>query len=116
VSGDAARLARIYESSSEQIRHGISTPSRFFPAHQAKNRAAERHAAEIRVRAERRCGQLLKEMPKAKGAANGAPGPGRGNKTVSDEATAFSSPTLSQLGVTRDQSSEWQKLAEVFSS
>jgi hypothetical protein len=27
--------------------------------------AAERRAAEIRVRAERRCGELLKEMPKA---------------------------------------------------
>ena len=34
---------------------------------QAKNHDAERGATEIRVRAERRLGELLKEMPKAEG-------------------------------------------------
>lgn len=83
-------------------------------AHQAKNYDAERHAAEIRIRAERRCGELLKDMPKAKGAADGTPGPGRGNKTQSPDVTAFSdTQTLSNLGISKRQSSEWQKLAEV---
>lgn len=82
---------------------------------QAHDREAERKVAEIRVRAERRCGQLLIEMPKAKGAANGQPGPGRGNKTQSNEATTFSDdqPTLAQLRISNEQSSQWQKLAEI---
>jgi len=78
-------------------------------------RCAEQKAAERRVRAERRCAELLAEMPKAKGAANGTPGPGRGNKTQSQDGTAFSdSPqTLSDSGISKRQSSEWQKLAAV---
>src|SRR5690348_9102530 len=35
-------------------------------ARQARNVEAERRACEIRLRAERRCGQLLREMQKAK--------------------------------------------------
>jgi hypothetical protein len=37
-------------------------------AQQARNVEAERRACEIRLRAERRCGQLLRQMAKAKGA------------------------------------------------
>ena len=70
-------------------------------AKQAKNLDAERHAAEIRVRAERKCGELLREMPKAKG----------GNPNLSSASTGCS--TLSEIGITRDQSSTWQKLASV---
>jgi len=33
----------------------------------ARDREAERRVAEIRIRAEHRCGEILKEMPKAKG-------------------------------------------------
>jgi hypothetical protein len=76
-------------------------------AKQAKNLDAERHAAEIRVRAERRCGELLAEMPKAKGAA-GNPG-GQGAKIVPSEDTR--AQTLAQLGISYDQSSQWQQLA-----
>jgi hypothetical protein len=79
---------------------------------QAKNTEAERHAAEIRVRAERRCGELLKDMPKAKGAAEAG-----WNKpeTRYEDATAFEDEpkTLSDLGISKRQSSEWQQLAEV---
>jgi hypothetical protein len=46
-----------------------------------------------------------KAGPKAKG--------GRPSENLSDETTGFTSPTLPKLGVTRDQSSEWQKLARV---
>jgi hypothetical protein len=63
-------------------------------ARQAMNTDAERHAAEIRLRAERKAGQLLAKMPKL----NGRPG------------KASTETTLSDLNITRDQSSQWQKL------
>lgn len=78
-------------------------------ARQAQNVELERQACEIRLRAERRAGQLLGEMEKAKG-ARGNPG-GQGAKVVrSDDTTA---QTLPEMGITRDQSSQWQKLAKV---
>jgi hypothetical protein len=76
-------------------------------AHQAQNHEAERQASRIRIRAERKAGQLLAQMNKAKGARE--PGTNRG-LTRSCETTAS---TLADLGVSRDQSSRWQKLAEV---
>lgn len=63
-------------------------------ARQAQNTDAERRAAEIRLRAERKAGQLLTKMPKV----NGRP------------EKASTETTLSDLGITRDQSSQWQKL------
>lgn len=64
---------------------------------QAKNTEAERRACEIRLRAERKAGALLSEMEKLKG---------RPEK-------ASTATTLSDLGVSRDQSSKWQQLAQV---
>lgn len=68
-------------------------------ARQAKNTEAERRACEIRLRAERKAGQLLSAMEKNKGTAV---------PTRSDSAT-----TLADMGVSKDQSSRWQKLANV---
>lgn len=62
-------------------------------ARQALNTDAERRACEIRLRAERKAGQLL-----AKNGLNGRP------RKESTQAT------LSDLGISRDQSSQWQKL------
>jgi hypothetical protein len=73
-------------------------------AKQAKNTEAERRACEIRLRAERRAGQLLSGMDRA--------GRGRPEK-MSDDTTLSPTPTLSDLGVSRDQSSKWQQLAAV---
>jgi hypothetical protein len=74
---------------------------------QARNTDAEWKACEIRLRAERRCGQLLAEMEKARG-ARGNPG-GQGATIVrSHDATTQS---LADLGITKTQSSRWQKLA-----
>jgi len=69
---------------------------------QAKNTDAEQDACEIRLRAERKAGQLLKQMEKQHGAR------GTGKKVGSTDTTP-----LSKLGVSKDQSSKWQKLAEV---
>src|SRR5512135_2701708 len=62
---------------------------------QAKNFEAERQACEIRLRAERRCGELLKQREKAKA--------GRPPKNRSNDATDLDTPkTLSGLGISRD--------------
>jgi hypothetical protein len=66
---------------------------------QARNHEAERKVTEIRLRAERRTGQLLREQ-----AAKSERPKGRPEKD--SEA-----PRLSDLGISFDQSSQWQKLA-----
>lgn len=75
-------------------------------ARMAQNVEAECRASEIRLRSERKAGELLKAMVKAKGAAQ--PGIGRAGGTRSDGPTA-----LRELGISKQQSSDWQKLAEV---
>ena len=65
---------------------------------QAKNTEAERRACVIRLRAERKAGQLLSRMEKSKGAPD----------TRSTRAT-----TLREMGITKDQSSRWQQLGRV---
>jgi len=69
-------------------------------------------AAEIRIRAERRAGQLLSDMEKNPGTR----GEGRPRKdgtkvfTRSSRTTAYP-PKLEDIGITKDQSSKWQRLA-----
>lgn len=72
-------------------------------AQQALNREAERQAASIRIRAERRAGELLRDM-KETGQRDAG---GRG-KIGSRDTTQ-----LADLGITKDQSSKWQQLAAV---
>jgi hypothetical protein len=80
-------------------------------AKQAKDNDMVNWAVEIKVRAERRAGELLKVMPKnvgtkgqLKGKSSGAP------KKVGPEDKT---PTLEKLGITYNDSSTWQKLAEM---
>jgi hypothetical protein len=68
-------------------------------ARQAQNTEAEQQAREIRLRAERKCGQMLA------GEVERAPAH-RPEKASSDM-------TLSDLGITRNQSSQWQQLAAI---
>jgi hypothetical protein len=75
-------------------------------ARQALNIDAETRAARIRIRAERKAGELLHEQEKAKG--------GRPAKNPSHQPTGFEpTKTLTELGISRDQSSQWQRLAGV---
>jgi N6-adenosine-specific RNA methylase IME4 len=79
-------------------------------AKQAKDRQLINDATDIRLRAERRAGELLAQMDKNKG-ARGNP-KGRGAKIVrSSDATAH--PRLSDLGVSKTQSSRWQRFADL---
>jgi hypothetical protein len=64
----------------------------------------------ISRRAERRAGELLLELEKNKGARG--QGPGRGKKAVTPRDRLFDdAPKLSDLGVSKTQSSRWLKLA-----
>jgi phage N-6-adenine-methyltransferase len=69
-------------------------------AKQAKDTELLRHATEIKMRAERRAGELLQEMAKR----DERP---KGRKKESHVAT------LSDLGVNKTQSSRWQQLANL---
>ena len=61
-------------------------------------------AAEIRVRAERRAGELLRDMKKRDG--------GDAMRARFQKGTELP-PKLSELGITKKQSSRWQKLAKL---
>jgi phage N-6-adenine-methyltransferase len=73
-------------------------------ARQAKDRELIDLATDIRLRAEIRAGEMLAEMNKNKGAVPGKTG--RKGKPVLD-----TTPKLSDLGVSKTQSSKWQRLA-----
>lgn len=81
-------------------------------ARQAKDRELIDYATEIRMRAEIRSGELLREMQKNKGRRGQLKGDvpvgGRAPQPPTDTA-----PTLSDIGVTKDQSHRWQKLASL---
>lgn len=76
---------------------------------QQHNVEAERRACEIRLRAERKLGQMLKGMEKI----HGARGTGSNQYEVRSQRATPPQPTLSDLGISKTQSSRWQKLAEV---
>ena len=79
-------------------------------ARQAKDRELIDMATDIKLRAERRAGELLRDMPKnrgAQGAANGRDASG-GPVVVPPEDNT---PKLADLDITKNESSRWQKLA-----
>ena len=71
-------------------------------ARQAKDTELVQWATEIKVRAERRCGELLTETEKRNG--------GHAMKARSHDATEVP-PSLADIGLTKDQSSRYQRLA-----
>lgn len=64
---------------------------------------AQNHAAEIKIRAERRLGEILAEMPKNKGVR-------LGGDTMSPPGDE---PTLAELDIEKKQSSRWQQMADI---
>lgn len=80
-------------------------------AHQSKNRQLEIDAAEIRIRAERRLGQLIAEQKATVGLNRGLAGSivsGADREPVRDER-----PTLSDIGVDKKLSAHSQKVAAI---
>ncbi len=76
-------------------------------AHQAKNFEAEEQLSGIRMRAERRAGELLVEMAETGERAGG----GRPEKKLCNDGTVIS--TLPDLGISPHQSADWQQLAKI---
>jgi len=76
-------------------------------AQQAKDTTLERNAARIKLRAERRVGEMLRDMEKAKGGQ-----PYQDNPTGNTVAPV-ETPTLAEIGITKRQSSDWQRMADI---
>jgi N6-adenosine-specific RNA methylase IME4 len=76
-------------------------------AKQAKDATLITQATEIRMRAERRAGELLIEM-----AERGERDSGKGNRNPILKSQA-ATPKLSELGISKTQSSRWQELARI---
>lgn len=72
-------------------------------ARQAKDTELIQHATEIKVRAERRCGELTMRMVKAQGR--------RTDITLSDDATKLKAEMLADAGLTRQEASRYEALA-----
>jgi hypothetical protein len=66
---------------------------------------------EIKVRAERRAGELLAELPKSAGTKGQLHGKSSGGHIVVPPEE--SAKTLADLGISKNESSRWQKLAAV---
>jgi hypothetical protein len=76
-------------------------------ARQAQDTELESLASGIKLRAERRVGELLGET-----AARGERQRGHGDQRAESRATT-PLPTLADLGITKDQSSRWQAIAKI---
>lgn len=74
-------------------------------ARQAKDTELIQYATEIKVRAERRCGELLSQVPKNTGA--------RGIGQSALPASESTPQTLAQMGLTHNESSRYQSLASM---
>ena len=80
-------------------------------AKQAGDFELQNQAAEIRIRAERRAGQLLADMTKNPG-TRGEGRPRRdGTKSRRSSSATTYPPTLDEIGISKDQSCKWQRLA-----
>ncbi len=73
---------------------------------QRLNFEAERRCASLRIQAETRTGELLREQEKAKGGGD----PRKPKEHRSQRASGVK--TLKQLGISETQSLRWQQLAE----
>src|SRR6266567_3336565 len=80
-------------------------------ARQAKDTELIEYATKIRLRAERRAGELLAGMDKAKGSRGQAHGRDVSGGIVMEPPENDDTPTLAEMGISKKQSAQWQKLA-----
>ena len=80
-------------------------------ARQARNTEAERKAADVRLRAERRAGELLKELARGEGARE--PGTNRGATPSNGATPSPYAAALEATGTSRQTAARYQALAEI---
>jgi hypothetical protein len=68
----------------------------------------QNHCAEIKLRAERKAGDLLKKQKET-----GERDAGMGGDRKSQSSTTTVKSNLKNLGITKDQSSQWQTIASL---
>jgi hypothetical protein len=106
VRYDAARKALAAAHRVDEVKHIHDKATALLAyARQAGDFELQNRAAEIRLFAERRAGELLVDMQ-----ATGQ----RRAKERGRPKKLSSSTTLPKLGITRDQSSKWQRLARMI--
>lgn len=102
---EAARNALAVAASYDEVRDIMDTAERAAVyARQAQDSDLIKAATEIRVRAQRRAGEMLAVTDKSEG--------GRPAKT-STRQEPVSAPTLADMGITKKQSATWQALASM---
>lgn len=85
-------------------------------ARQAKDTEMIQWATEIKVRAERRAGEMLRQSAESGERAGQSEGGKRAAAErwgSSSQASTSHAPTLDEIGITKDQSSRWQQLASM---
>ena len=83
---------------------------RLYLKQQGESLEMQNACAEIKLRAERRAGELLKEMPKNEGGGNGS---NQHQKTATPNTPQVVAPKLSDMGITYSQSSRFQSIASI---
>jgi hypothetical protein len=106
VRYEQARAALIAANSYDEVRD-IRNQAEATAAYarQAKDTELIKYATEIKVRAERKCGEMLATAEKNTGAMGVGP--------IAVERCDRNPPTLAEMGITKDQSSRYQSLASM---
>lgn len=105
---DTARSALALASSVDEIKdiRDKAEAMRAYAKQAGESLEMQNQCAEIKLRAERKAGEMLGEMDRRR------PADGRPEKVLHD-ATLIEPPTLGDLGITRSQSSRWQQVASI---
>lgn len=108
VRYEAARQALAEAHSVDEVKNVADKAAALqLYAKQAQDKDLEWHAAEIRLRAKRRIGELSRELEKAEH------GPGRGNKRVPNQGKPFKSEALKSAGISPSEAHRCELLASV---
>jgi N6-adenosine-specific RNA methylase IME4 len=106
---DLAKTALAEAKTLQEVKEiaNMAEAARVYAQRSKAGKEVEMYAVEITLLAERRLGEMLKETTKNQG-ANGSVVTGRGRRPVKDDT-----PTLSDLGISKDLSSRAQIIAAI---
>jgi hypothetical protein len=106
---DDAKQALAVASSFEEVKdiRDSAEAMRVFAKSIAAGQKAQNHCAEIKIRAERRMGEVLAKLDKNVGAK------GSGSNQHEVRSHDVTAPTLADINITKMQSSRWQAIAAV---